>query len=325
MSYALVATFLKREECEKIQSKAVHVSLTKCGFSRKISRAIVFGSPWFGGLGWHHLFFYQGIQHILLLIKHIRTPGHFQSLLLICLHWYQVVASISFCPFARPHVKMPYLGSSWWLDSTRVFLAYSSATLHIAQAPIPSLQRQHDACIMDGVIELGLPATSLERINCCRLYLHVTTLSDICTLHSDQIERKAWLVLGRMPSSQADWPVQPRPHDKSWGLWRIALSNSVCTREQATLCPGIETRHPHQVLRPMASLSDTPKISKMDHTVQTQHPVPDQETQDQDHQFSTATNLDIHFAHFDTQMPGQRISSTDLPVDAVPVMPTVHG
>jgi hypothetical protein len=209
ISYVLVvATFLKCEDCEKIQSKAVNVSLTKCGYSRKTSRALVFGSPWFGGLGWRHLFFEQGIQHVLLLIKHIRTPGHFQSLLLICLHWYQVVAGVSFCPIARPHVKMLYLGSSW-LDSTWAFLAHCSATMHIEQAPVPSFQRQHDTCIMDGIIELGLPAIFFERINCCRLYLRVTTLSNICTLHGDRIECKAWLGLGRMPSSQAGWPVQP--------------------------------------------------------------------------------------------------------------------
>jgi hypothetical protein len=241
MSYVLVATFLTRGECEKIQSKAVNVSLTKCGFRRTTSRSIVFGSPWFGGLGWRHLFFEQGIQHVLLMIKHLRTPGHFQSLLIICLHWYQVVAGVSFCPFSRPRARMPYLGSAW-LDSTRAFLAHSAATLHIEQASLPALQRQHDACIMDGIIELGLSTTSLERINCCRIYLRVTTLSDICTLHGDQIERKAWLGLGRMASSQADWPVQPRPHDKSWGLWRSALSKSVCTKEHRYVLasrPGI--------------------------------------------------------------------------------------
>jgi hypothetical protein len=132
----VIVTFLTRNDCEYIQSKAVNVSLTKCGFSRKTSRAIVFGSPWFGGLGWRHLFFEQGIQHVLLLIKHIHTPGHFQSLLLICLHWYQVVAGVSLCLFSRPHGTIPYLGSSW-LDSTRTFLAHSSSTLHIERPQYP--------------------------------------------------------------------------------------------------------------------------------------------------------------------------------------------
>jgi hypothetical protein len=28
--------------------------------------------------------------------------------------------------------------------------------------------------------------------------------------------------------TDADWPVQARPQEKSWTLWRKALSNSVC-------------------------------------------------------------------------------------------------
>jgi hypothetical protein len=47
MAYILVATFLKRTDCKRIQSKAVNTSLTKkCGFSRKTPRAVVLGSPW---------------------------------------------------------------------------------------------------------------------------------------------------------------------------------------------------------------------------------------------------------------------------------------
>jgi hypothetical protein len=326
MSYVLVATFLTRGECKKIQSKAVNVSLTKYGFSRTTSRSVVFGSPWFGGLGWRHLFFEQGIQHVLLLLKHLQTPDHFQSLLIICLHWYQVVAGVSFCPFSRPRVKMPYLGSAW-LDSTRVFLAHSAATLHIDQASLPALQRQHDACIMDGILELGLSTTSLERINCCRLYLRVATLSNIRTLHGDQIECKDWLGLGRMASSQADWPVQPRPHDKSWGLWRSAISTSVCTKKHRYVLasrPGILTKCLGLWLNTSTPQTSTRLTALFEHNTQ-QLFIPDQENHGRYHQYSTATSLDRHFAHFDTNTGCRRIPSTDIPVDTVPVMPTEHG
>jgi hypothetical protein len=45
MSYVLVATYIPRLACEKIQTNAINASLTKSGFSRKTSRAVVFGSP----------------------------------------------------------------------------------------------------------------------------------------------------------------------------------------------------------------------------------------------------------------------------------------
>ena len=49
MNYPLSATSLSEAQCKHIKSRAVNASLTKCGFNRKVSRAIVFGSPWFGG------------------------------------------------------------------------------------------------------------------------------------------------------------------------------------------------------------------------------------------------------------------------------------
>ena len=55
--------------------------------------------------------------------------------------------------------------------------------------------------------------------------------SDICNLKGDQIARVAWLGLAQIPSNASDWPVQARPHDTVWGLWRKALSDSFCTKD----------------------------------------------------------------------------------------------
>ena len=144
LNYPLVATSLTHSSCKIIQSKAINASLTKCGgFSRKTSRAVVFGSPWFGGLGWRHLYYEQGILHVLLLIKHLRTPGPFHSLLQICLHWYQLVAGVYL-----PSIRLNYLDSEW-LDSTRLFLCHCSAQLVIREIPLPQLQRDGDVCLMD--------------------------------------------------------------------------------------------------------------------------------------------------------------------------------
>jgi hypothetical protein len=128
MNYPLVATTLTLKNCEYIQSKAINASLTKCGFSRKSPRAVVFGSPWYGGMGWRHLHYEQGILHVLLLVKRLRTPGTFQSLLLVNLNWYQVIAGVSFSPLQFPEKTVPYLDHAW-LDSTRQFLKHCSAQI----------------------------------------------------------------------------------------------------------------------------------------------------------------------------------------------------
>jgi hypothetical protein len=129
-NYPLAATFLSRKTCERIQSFATCAILTKCGFNRHYPRAVLYGSPLYGGLGWRHLWFEQGLQHVMILIKHLRTPGHFQTLIQINLRWYSIIAGVSFQPLARPSANLPHLDSAW-LDSTRLFLAHSRSQLLI--------------------------------------------------------------------------------------------------------------------------------------------------------------------------------------------------
>jgi hypothetical protein len=150
-NYPLAATFLPRIACKKIQSLATCATLTKCGFSRKYPPAILFGSPRYGGLGWRHLWIEQGIQHTLIIIKHLRTPGQFQTLLQICLRWYMLLAGVSFAPLQFPSSKLPHLDSPW-LDSTRNFLAHSRSQNIIPSLPSPKPFRQNDQIIMDMVL-----------------------------------------------------------------------------------------------------------------------------------------------------------------------------
>ena len=60
---------------------------------------------------------------------------------------------------------------------------------------------------MDALLGQDLLApTTLKQINCCRLFLRVTQLSDISTLAGNQIEHNAWLP---MPSKDNHWLIQP--------------------------------------------------------------------------------------------------------------------
>ncbi len=172
----LSATSLSNKSCKKIQSRAINASLTKCSFSRKMDRAVVFGSPWFGGMGWRHLYFEQGIKKVLSLIKHLRTPGPFHSLLQISLQWYQLIAGVSFSPFRYPNFKLPYLDHPWF-DGIRTFLRLCSAYLVLPETPLPQPQRWRDRCIMNGILDQDLSQTTQMRINCCPLYLQVDQLS----------------------------------------------------------------------------------------------------------------------------------------------------
>jgi hypothetical protein len=142
-------------------------------------------------VGWRHLHYEQGILHVLLLVKHLRTPGTFQSLLLVNLNWYQVIAGVSFSPLQFPEKTVPYLDHAW-LDSTRQFLKHDcSAQIEIPKLQLPSPQRVNDSCIMEAFLKLKLSPTSLRRQNFCRLWLQVTHMSDISTLQGNKVDRSA--------------------------------------------------------------------------------------------------------------------------------------
>ena len=82
---------------------------------------------------------------------------------------------------------------------------------------------------MNGFLEQDLSSSTVrQRINCCRLFLQVTLLSDISNLAGDHIERNAWLRSKPMPWNDDARPIHPRPDEASWPLWRKALSTSIC-------------------------------------------------------------------------------------------------
>jgi hypothetical protein len=214
LQFSFGSNILNRADCEKIQSLATNAVLTKCKLNRHFPLSVVFGAPYYGGLGWRHLYFEQGIQHVLIIIKHLRTPGHFQSLLQINLRWYTLISGVSFAPFEFPGVSLPHLEGAW-LNSTRHFLAHSRAQLLIPSIPQPKLFRDHDHFIMDMAIRLDYPASQIRQINWCRLYLQASRLSEIMTLEGTAIHPGAWIGSERL-ASHHDWPRQGCPGPKTW-------------------------------------------------------------------------------------------------------------
>ena len=61
-----------------------------------------------------------------------------------------------------------------------LFLAEQKLTIQLNDTGIPPLQREHDSYIMDHVLNSNhyTPA-EVRRLNYCRLYLNVVTVSDL--------------------------------------------------------------------------------------------------------------------------------------------------
>ena len=68
-------------------------------------------------------------------------------------------------------------------------------------------------------------AQEIQAINLVRLYLQVTTVSDISNANGTRIQAAARMGNSQQFSSYANWlyPVQTQPDHNSWQVWRQAL------------------------------------------------------------------------------------------------------
>jgi hypothetical protein len=87
MAYPLCVMTFTKAECVKIQTTYMSMALQKMGFMRTTKRALVFGPEEYGGLRITDLWMEQGIQHVSLLIGHLRNGGEAGTLLALSIEW----------------------------------------------------------------------------------------------------------------------------------------------------------------------------------------------------------------------------------------------
>jgi hypothetical protein len=155
-------------------------------------------------------------------LKFWRTNTQTSLLLRTALAWTQYQSGISTPILTNVNVELPHLEPRW-IPSLRTFLATIDATIELDTDYVPSHQRQNDEHIMDRIInsKAFLPA-DIKRINYCRMYLQVTTVSDLCM--ADGLHLDPAVADGERSelSSQTNWIHfhQGRPNEHVWLFWR---------------------------------------------------------------------------------------------------------
>jgi hypothetical protein len=72
LGYGTPATTLTKQDCEEIQKPAVNAILPKMGIARSASRAVIFGTAKFGGMGLTQLAAMQGHTRLRYILVHLR-------------------------------------------------------------------------------------------------------------------------------------------------------------------------------------------------------------------------------------------------------------
>ena len=126
------------------------------------------------------------------------------------------------------------------------------ATLKAANHWVPTMKFRNDVAIMDALIETQrktagttsfLPDQRIVFANACRLWLRITTLSDIVDASGTKI--MDWAMNGeKQKTIDGEFPYQQKPPQHVWKEWRMALRQSFLRRPD-------DNSQDHQLLSPL--------------------------------------------------------------------------
>jgi hypothetical protein len=220
LKYSLPALAVDEEELDKVQSGVMATFLQRLGFSSKLPKSIRHGPPELGGLGLFDLRTELGIAQIKFLRDAILTGKEAGKLILYSLQYSQREAGIVAPLLERPDIHIPYLTRTW-ITSLRQYLYNHNLTISITGVYSITTQGQKDQCIMNPDRLKGYTATQQTNINRVRLYLQVTTLSDMTDDTGLCIQPH--FLRGERPSTfqvSPHWPRQPNVSKSQQRLWR---------------------------------------------------------------------------------------------------------
>lgn len=125
--------------------------------------------------------------------------------------------------FSYDYEKYQILATPSWIKSIWQFINKQNILLDMETKEIEGTKKD-DLFIMKELVNQGFSNKKLQMLNSCRKFLQVNTLGDISTSDGTTINKK--IKCGEIlecSTSTMQWPIQSRPDDSVWKLWRSAL------------------------------------------------------------------------------------------------------
>lgn len=214
MEYPLSSCTFNKTQAEKIHRPATKAIIGALGVNWMFPRTIAFSSTALMGIGLHHPYTSQGIQHILMLMAHVREKNSKNSKMYqMTLEMAQLLFGTSKALFQSPEQPHKYV-SDPYIDFMMTFLAENNLSIEIPGLWTPTKHREKDQFIMEAVQDAVKSPKQQRQINKCRLYLQVLRLSDICNGAGDELLPEATKSTYRVRTNNTTnlkWPRQELP------------------------------------------------------------------------------------------------------------------
>jgi hypothetical protein len=177
LKFVLPQCFFSPKILDKAEAKSAPIILAKQGFNRNTAKPIRNCPKALAGCGMIPWKVLQGDGQLSLFIKHWRTPTIISKMLRMTLAWAQWNAGISQPILQFPTMDIPYLEARW-IKSFRHSLSMANMSLTVHSTYVMEHERSGDSHLMEWITNSNLYSDKqLFILNCCRLHLHVTTIS----------------------------------------------------------------------------------------------------------------------------------------------------
>jgi hypothetical protein len=217
--YSLPVTSMTEQELHRNQSLMTATVLNKLGYNRHYPHAVAFAPRKVFGCGLVDLRIEQGLRQIQAFLDYVGTDHKVGNVIIISLRHLQVEAGVSFDILCQPKTPLTYLTDCWVL-SLRRFCAAHDISLRTLKNKVPAISRVGDRLLMDVASTVGLTRQEMTDLNLARIFLQVTSISDIAMADGRTIH--PWIWRGRrIPdrSSRLTFARQQQPTPYQFELW----------------------------------------------------------------------------------------------------------
>jgi hypothetical protein len=184
-------------------------------------RAVIYGPKKMGGVGILKLSVESNCNKIESIITHLNSDTQLGKEFLINLNWLQIHSGQS-CTVINSFKKFPYIDNNWFFP-IKEFTNKINARIEIPKLWVAKPLRTNDKVIMDYLEDLELTKPQQKIFNNWRLFLQITTLSEIVSLDGVKIRNEYLdnnLITTAISQSKLRWPHQITPHSDTMKIWK---------------------------------------------------------------------------------------------------------
>lgn len=167
--YQVAVMPLSEKDCNDIVRPAIKVLLEKMPLPANTKRSLLYGPARYGGMELPNLYVYGNVLKLMMFIGHFQKQDTTMPILRVALGCMQQQMGISSPVLESDYHKYHFLTEECWIKRIWRFLSEINGRIHIEHQWMPQTMFRNDLMIMDKVLEMDLPDTTIAKFNQCRL------------------------------------------------------------------------------------------------------------------------------------------------------------